>query len=116
MPIQIKAAPEDVIPLLPFVKRGADSAKEELGFLPERVYDDLAISGRLLVATVTGRSKETYAGHLMFGGIYPHAKVFQLFVDPRCRGRGVAGRLIGHLKERLTTDQWLSIKASTPLP
>lgn len=48
----------------------------------------------------------------MFGGIYPHAKVFQLFVDSACRGNGIAGRLIGYLKERLTASQWLSIKAS----
>lgn len=112
MPIEIKDKPEDVLLFLPSVKAGADSAKEELGFLPEKVYDDLAISGKLLVATVTTSGKETYAGHLMFGGIYPHAKVFQLFVGTGCRGNGIAGRLIGHLKERLTANQWLSIKAS----
>lgn len=112
MPIKIKDKPEDVLRFLPFVKAGADSAKEELGFLPERVYDDLAISGKLLVAAISASGKETYAGHLMFGGIYPHAKVFQLFVIPGNRGSGIAGRLISHLKERLTANQWLSIKAS----
>lgn len=112
MPIDIKDKPEDVLPFLPSVKAGADSAKEELGFLPEKVYDDLAISGKLLVATATAGGKEIYAGHLMFGGIYPHARVFQLFVDAHCRGNGIAGRLIDHLKERLTANQWLSIKAS----
>ncbi|MEE3623209.1 GNAT family N-acetyltransferase [Nitrospirillum sp. BR 11752] len=112
MPIQIKEKPEDVVPLLSFVKAGADSAKEELGFLPEKAYDDLAVSGKLLVATVGASGKEIYAGHLMFGGIYPHAKVFQLFVEAGCRGNGIARRLISHLKERLTAKQWLSIKAS----
>lgn len=111
MPIKIKEKPEDVAPFLPFVKTGADSAKEELGFLPERVYDDLAVSGKLLVATISANGKERYAGHLMFGGIYPHAKVFQLFVSADCRGNGIAGRLVNHLKERLTANQWLSIKA-----
>lgn len=48
----------------------------------------------------------------MFGGIYPHAKVFQLFVVAGYRGNGIAGSLIGHLKERLAANQWLSIKAS----
>ncbi|CAO3459421.1 hypothetical protein [Azospirillum argentinense] len=48
----------------------------------------------------------------MFGGIYPHAKVFQLFVGAGCRGHGIASRLICYLKERLTANQWLSIKAS----
>lgn len=112
MPIEIKDKPEDVLSFLPYVKAGADSAKEELGFLPKKVYDDLAISGKLVVATVTASGKESYAGHLMFGGIYPHAKVFQLFVAAGSRGNGIARRLIGHLKERLTANQWLSIKAS----
>lgn len=112
MPIEIKHKPKDVIPYLSFVKAGADSAKEELGFLPEKVYDSLAASGKLLVATVSASGKESYAGHLMFGGIYPHARVFQLFVDARCRGNGIARHLINHLKERLTANQWLSIKAS----
>ncbi|MBC7908249.1 MAG: GNAT family N-acetyltransferase [Rhodospirillaceae bacterium] len=112
MSIEIRDKLEDVLPFLPYVKAGADSAKEELGFLPEKVYDDLAISGKLVVATVTASGKESYAGHLMFGGIYPHAKVFQLFVAAGCRGNGIATRLIGHLRERLTANQWLSIKAS----
>lgn len=112
MPIEIKDKPEDVVPFLRFVKAGADSAKEELGFLPEKVYDDLAVSGKLLVATVTANGQEIYGGHLMFGGVYPNAKVFQLFVALGCRGNGIARRLIGHLKERLTANQWLSIKAS----
>lgn len=112
MLIQIKDKLEDVLLFLPSVKAGADSAKEELGFLPEKVYDDLAISGKILVATIATEDGEFYAGHLMFGGIYPHAKVFQLFVGANCRGNGIANRLISHLKERLTARQWLSIKAS----
>lgn len=112
MTIKIKDKPEQVLPFLSSVKAGADSAKEELGFLPKQVYDELAVSGKLLVATVIASDREIYAGHLMFGGVYPHAKVFQLFVAGDCRGNGIAGRLIGCLKERLTADQWLSIKAS----
>jgi predicted nucleic acid-binding protein/GNAT superfamily N-acetyltransferase len=112
MSIEIKENPEEIYPFLPFVKAGADSAKEELGFLPQKVYDDLAISGKMLVATMVKNGEETYAGHLMFGGIYPHAKVFQLFVTAHCRGIGISSRLIGHLKERLTSNHWLSIKAS----
>lgn len=110
--IKIKDKLEEVLPFLPSVKAGADTAKEELGFLPERVYDDLAASGKLLVATVSVGDAELYAGHLMFGGIYPHAKVFQLFVTAAHRGKGIAVRLIDHLKQRLAAHHWLSIKAS----
>lgn len=112
MSIEIREKAEDVIRFLPFVRAGADTAKEELGFLPRGAYDKLAVSGKLLVATKTISGQETYVGHLMFGGIYPNAKVFQLFVDAGFRGQGIAGRLILHLKKRLATNHWLSIKAS----
>jgi GNAT superfamily N-acetyltransferase/predicted nucleic acid-binding protein len=112
MSIEIKEKPEDVVPFLPLVKAGADSAKGALGFLPEKAYDEFAFSGKLMVATVRTSGGQTYAGHLIFGGIYPHAKVFQLFVAAGYRGNGIARRLISHLKERLTASHWLSIKAS----
>jgi GNAT superfamily N-acetyltransferase/predicted nucleic acid-binding protein len=112
MSIEIRDKTEDVIRFLSFVRAGADTAKEELGFLPSGAYDNLANSGKLLVATTTTHGKETYVGHLMFGGIYPNAKVFQLFVVAGFRGHGIAGRLINHLKRRLAANQWLSIKAN----
>jgi GNAT superfamily N-acetyltransferase/predicted nucleic acid-binding protein len=112
MSVTIKVSPEDVTPHLPDVKAGADTAKEELGFLPHRVYDEFAVAGKLLVATMIISGIETYAGHMMFGGIYPHAKVFQLFIAPAFRGNGIARQLVMVLKERLCSNQWLSIKAS----
>jgi len=112
MPITIKDKLEDVIPFLEDVRTGADTAKEELGFLPKAAYEAFAASGKLFVATATASGVEAYAGHLMFGGIYPHAKIFQLFVTSTFRGHGIARQLLGVLKKRLISGQWLSIKAS----
>ena len=110
--ITIKDTPEDVRPYLPDVMAGADTAKEELGFLPNAAYETLATSGKLLVATATVGGAEIYAGHLMFGGIFPQAKIFQLFAAPEFRCLGVARQLLTRLKERLTAGQWLSIVAN----
>lgn len=112
MMIEIKEKLDDIQPFLPEVKAGADTAKEELGFLPEAAYDELAAAGKLWVVTAKVGGVAVYAGHLVFGGIYPHAKVFQLFVAAAFRGQGLARQLVEFLVERLTSGHWLSIKAS----
>lgn len=112
MSVEIRDKPEDVIKFLPFIRAGADTAKEELGFLPRDAYNDFAVSGKLLVAIEVICGKETYAGHIMFGGVYPNAKIFQLFITTSNRGRGIAGLLVDHLKRYLTKKQWLSIRAN----
>ncbi|GGF28849.1 hypothetical protein GCM10011611_38670 [Aliidongia dinghuensis] len=111
MPFTIKDSVEDILPYLPDVRKGADTAKEELGFLPEAAYRTFATTGKLFVATATIDGKEIYAGHLVFGGLFPQARIFQLFVDPAFRGHGLARRLLTLLKERLTAQHWLSIVA-----
>lgn len=111
MPITIKDKLDDLLPYLDDVSAGADTAKEELGFWPSSAYPTFAASGKLLVATATAGETECYAGHLMFGGLFPQAKIFQLFVAPAFRGHGVARQLVARLKEDLTAGQWLSIVA-----
>lgn len=111
MLIAIKESFEDILPYLPDVSEGADTAKEELGFWPASAYQPFAASRKLLVATASSGNSEIYAGHLMFGGLFPQAKIFQLFVAPAFRGRGIARQLVACLKERLTSGHWLSIVA-----
>ncbi len=113
MPIAIKDKLEDILPYLSDVSTGADTAKEELGFWPSSAYQTFAATGKLLVATTsTVGGAETYAGHLMFGGLFPQAKIFQLFVAPAFRGHGIAQQLVACLKKRLTAEHWLSIVAN----
>lgn len=118
MTVEIRHKADDVILFLENVRAGADAAKDELGFLPRGAYQSIADSGKLIVAIKKIDGNESYAGHLMFGGIYPNAKIFQLFVDARFRKQGIAARLVYHLKERLIAKQWLSITANvaTDLP
>ncbi|MFL6386919.1 MAG: GNAT family N-acetyltransferase [Terriglobales bacterium] len=86
----------------------ADREKNALGFLPPVAYEQAAKQGNLFVATENG----TYAGHLFFGGTFPHAKIFQLYVNEAYRGRGVALLLLRKLESDLEKNGFLTISAS----
>ncbi len=105
--IRILTLSNEVTPFVSQVRQNADLEKDALGFLPAGVYDDAAKRDNLLVA-VCG---EKFAGHLLFGGRFPHARIFQLFVAPDFRGSGIGGRLVGRLIEVMEGYSFLSISA-----
>jgi len=53
-----------------------------------------------------------YVGHLLFGGTFPHAKIFQLYVTEPYRGRRVAALLIRTLESELEKNGFLTISAA----
>ena len=109
MKIQILSKPEDVASLSPIVQKHADANKHSLGFLPKRVYSEMALQSKLLVA-VEDRTRK-YAGHLLFGGIPPRGRVFQIFVLPRYRQQAVGQLLLRHLVADMERSYYLSITA-----
>lgn len=111
MLITIRYKPADVIPLLNELARHADADKNALGFWPRGAYDEAAYQGKLLVATTSAQSNDTYVAHLLYGGVYPHARIFQLYVAPKHRGSGVAKLLVNHLKQQLVTTNWISVQS-----
>lgn len=111
MPIQIVAKAEAVLPFLSEISTRADAARDALGFLPEQSYETAALQGKLLLALDRSGNKTSYAGHLLFGGVYPYARVFQLHVAPEYRGKGVARQLMQALIKALVASSWMSIKA-----
>lgn len=110
--IVIKETVKDILPFLADVSAGADTAKEALGFWPSSSYHSFAASGKLLVAVVKTHNAELYAGHIMFGGLFPQAKIFQLFVVPSFRGHGIGSQLVKCLIQQLTARYWLIIVAN----
>ena len=52
-----------------------------------------------------------YLGHLLFGGAFPHARIFQLFVAPEFRGQGVGRHLLEALVKLFERHSFLSISA-----
>lgn len=106
--LQVKSSWTDVEPYLETTRVNADRARNALGFLPPAAYEQAARLGNLYVATDDG----TYSGHLLFGGPFPRAKVFQLYVCETHRGKGVATLLLRKLEIELEKKGFLTISAS----
>jgi GNAT superfamily N-acetyltransferase/predicted nucleic acid-binding protein len=109
--ISVLSSFAEVEPFVTDVQRNADLEKDALGFLPASVYDDAARRGSLLVATCASPIRAGYAGHLLFGGRFPHARVFQIFVAARFRKQGVGRELIKKLVAITEGLGFLSISA-----
>lgn len=101
----------EVALFVPEVQRYADMEKDALGFLPASVYEEAAQSQNLLIAVTPKFGLNVYAGHLLFGGRFPHAKVFQIFVAQEFRSKGVASALVDRLVEVVEACSYLSISA-----
>jgi GNAT superfamily N-acetyltransferase len=93
------------------VQAAADSNKNALGFLPERVYKEAAEQGKLLVAVARNNRSWIYAGHLLHGGIFPQAKVVQLFTVSSFRRQGIGRVLVEALVRKSEDLQFMSIVA-----
>lgn len=105
--LRVETNRERVVALLDEVMQIANGEKEALGFIPEGAYREAAQHGRLVVA----QSGLQVAGFIMFGGVFPHARVQQIGVAPSSRRSGVGTFLISHLIERLEREGFLTIKA-----
>jgi ribosomal protein S18 acetylase RimI-like enzyme len=110
--LQIRKETAEVIAYLPEVQASADTDRSALGFLPFAAYEYAAKRGNLHVAVVTLEGATKYAGYLLFGGTFPHAKIFQLFTKPEFRNSGIARQLIEHLTAELEAHSFLSISAA----
>src|ERR1700680_4068408 len=77
---EIERKPLEVPGMVQSVQANADSNRDALGFLPAQAYEQAARQGTLFVA-VNRRGQECqYAGHILFGASYPHARIFQVYV------------------------------------
>jgi GNAT superfamily N-acetyltransferase len=115
---KIECNPRDVCNWVKEVRGGADSDKGALGFLPAQAYEQAAAQGTLFVALDVRNQQPRYAGHILFGATYPHAKIFQAYVSDAYRGSGLGRRLVETLLEHLEEMQYLSViaKVASELP
>jgi GNAT superfamily N-acetyltransferase/predicted nucleic acid-binding protein len=109
--VTIKSSPTEVASFVQEVRKNADLNREMLGFLPAPAYDEAAMRGNLFVAVTDERGAATYAGHLFFGGVFPHARIVQLFVVPEFRSRGVGRKLLQFLVDLMEKHSYLQISA-----
>jgi GNAT superfamily N-acetyltransferase len=116
--IQILRDPKEVCRWVKSVQTNADSAKDALGFLPAQAYDQAAKQGTLFVAVNRVGDDARYAGHILFGATYPHAKIFQVYVASEYREFGTGRSLVETLLAYLEEKQYLSViaKVASELP
>lgn len=86
----------------------ADQNKGAFGFLSASVYEQMASKGQLWVAV--NKAKEL-KGYLMFGGIMPTLKVFQIYACDSVKGDGVGRLLIEALKDHAKKSHYHTISA-----
>ncbi|MGD1021126.1 MAG: GNAT family N-acetyltransferase [Verrucomicrobiia bacterium] len=100
-----------VTPYIERVQASADSEKYALGFIPASAYPQAAASGKLLVAVSESSTGRQFAGHILFGGTYPHVRVFQVYVAPQHRRKKVASLLVQYLIRDAEDKGYLSVSA-----
>ncbi len=93
------------------VREQGDSERDVLGFLPRAAYSQAAAQGKLYVATVEVAGQEHYAGHLLYGGRFPHLRIFQLYTLPQFRGQHIGRELINSLSADAESRYYITISA-----
>jgi GNAT superfamily N-acetyltransferase len=90
----------------------SNGEKEALGFLPNTAYEE-AIAQKRLIAMLAEEQdgRNTLAGYILYGGIFPHARVQQVCTRPEWRRRRVASALIDALVSDLERAGFLTVKA-----
>jgi GNAT superfamily N-acetyltransferase len=110
--IRILSTVRDVESYVESARAAADKEPNALGFLPYAAYSEAAELERLLIAVVEKDGTRCYAGHLLFGFVFPCARIFQTYVRPEFRFHGVGRKLVEALISRAEKSHFLSIKAS----
>ena len=92
--VGILSKPDEVAPYVDQACAASDTDKDSLGFLPEQAYREAAEQGKLLIAVIRKDDNRVYAGHLLHGGVFPQARIFQIFTVPEFRRNGIGRRLV----------------------
>src|SRR6266851_1903336 len=73
---------------------------------------EAANQGKLIVLLASNGQVTEYAGHLLFGGVFPQLRVRQICVSPRHRRKGHATTLLRALKAQGESEGYLNIIAN----
>lgn len=108
----IRRAYADISPFLDAIRAQADSERDALGFLPEPAYAEAARQRKLILLLSQDGDQISYAGHLLFGGIFPGMRVRQISVIAKSRRNGQATTLLRALIAQGEKEGYLSIAAN----
>ena len=73
---------ENVFPYVKHIQNASDNERNALGFLVPRAYEEAIYSEKVILALTCDEIPE-YAGHIMFGGVYPNACLLYTSPSPR---------------------------------
>jgi GNAT superfamily N-acetyltransferase len=110
MRIEIRQNPADVCLFLDAIQSSADENREALGFLPVQAYQSAAAARKLFVAVAPDQN-DRFCGYVLFGGTFPHARIFQVFVPPRLRSSGVGAQLVQAVVDVAEASGYMSASA-----
>ena len=102
----------EIFPFLEAIRVQADGEREALGFLPHPAYEEAARQRKLILLIWEEDGQASYAGHLLFGGIFPTLKVRQISIAKQHRRGGQASRLLRALISQGEKEAYLSIVAN----
>ncbi len=91
------------------IQKHADNNKNYFGFLPSSAYEELTHKGQIW--TAVSIDDNLLVGYLIFGGTYPHLRIFQLFSHPKLRKHGIGKLLIDELIKYGEAHNYLAIHA-----
>jgi GNAT superfamily N-acetyltransferase len=109
--VEILSKPDDVAPFVEDAQKSADTDKQALGFLPDQAFKQATDQGKLLIAAIRDNHDRSYGGHLLHGGVFPYAKIFQVFTLPQYRRHGIGRRLVEAIVRRAESLQFMSVAA-----
>ncbi len=102
----------EIEPHLDAIRTQADSERTALGFLPHPAYAESAEQRKLILLLAQENDDLTYAGHLLFGGIFPNLRVRQICVASQFRNQGHATTLLRALIAQAEKEGYLNIVAN----
>jgi len=90
----------------------SNSEREALGFLTNAAYSDAIDQKRLQAMLVEGDEGEvSLIGYILHGGVFPHARIQQVCVQPEWRKRRIASALMDSLVSDAERAGFSTIKA-----
>jgi ribosomal protein S18 acetylase RimI-like enzyme/predicted nucleic acid-binding protein len=105
----------DISPFLDDIRAQADSERDALGFLPEPAYAEAARQRKLILLISQDGGQSAYAGHLLFGGIFPVLRVRQIAITTKSRRNGRATTLLRSLIAQGEKEGYLSVVANVAM-
>lgn len=102
----------DITSFLDSIRARADSERDALGFLPQPAYAEAARQRKLILLVAQDGDEVSYAGHLLFGGIFPILRVRQIAVAPPYRRHKHASTLLRTLIAQGEHEGYLNIVAN----